>query len=148
MMDRWSTVINKPVVDPVIIEKEKRAVEMRERIETDLRIARSYDTKHSNATREGHSFELSLSDWIVLMNQPVCAYSGKKFDARTHPRTMERINPCLGYTVENTIAVTSHANTEKSRLDAFVKGNIITDEMKLKLLRKAVYQLEKRIKGN
>lgn len=59
---------------------------------------------------------------------------------------MERINASLGYTPENTIAVTHAANSEKSRLDAFMKGTVITNEVKLKLLRKAAYQIEKLLK--
>lgn len=78
-----------------------------------------------------------------------CQYSGKMFSNKPgspYARTMERINPRLGYTQENTIAVINAANAEKSNLDAFVKGDVILDEVKVKLLRKALYQVEKRVK--
>ena len=60
--------------------------------------------------------------------------------------SMERVNPQIGYTPENTIAVTKAANAEKSRLDAFIKGEEIPLEMKIKLMHKAIYQMQKQLK--
>ncbi|AOG16365.1 postulated decoy of host sigma70 or sigmaS [Cronobacter phage vB_CsaM_leB] len=169
MMNRWSGVITstikkdlvkveakpKPVepekvqtmvsLDPAELEHRRRA----KQIEFDLRVARSYNSKNDDARNRNLQFALTLSDWAKLMNEPVCSYSGRPFSNKggcSDSRTMERINASLGYTVENTIAVTSAANSEKSNLDAFMKGSVILPEVKLKLLRKAAYQIEKQLK--
>lgn len=172
-MDRWSKVVTSTVVNGVtqqvmrLVPKEKApepakvqsfasidTVELEHRrrasqIEFDLRIARSYNSKNDDARNRNLQFALTLSDWTKLMSQPTCAYSGKTFSptgGSQTSRTMERINASLGYTVENTIAVTDAANSEKSRLDAFMKGSVILPEVKLRLLRKAAYQIEKQLK--
>lgn len=169
MMNRWSGVITstikkdlvkveakpKPVepekvqtmvsLDPAELEHRRRA----KQIEFDLRVARSYNSKNDDARNRNLQFALTLSDWAKLMSEPVCSYSGRPFNNKggcSDSRTMERINASLGYTVENTIAVTSAANSEKSNLDAFMKGSVILPEVKLKLLRKAAYQIEKQLK--
>ncbi|AOG16650.1 postulated decoy of host sigma70 or sigmaS [Cronobacter phage vB_CsaM_leN] len=169
MMNRWSGVITstikkdlvkveakpKPVEpekvqtmvspDPAELEHRRRA----KQIEFDLRVARSYNSKNDDARNRNLQFALTLSDWAKLMSEPVCSYSGRPFSNKggcSDSRTMERINASLGYTVENTIAVTSAANSEKSNLDAFMKGSVILPEVKLKLLRKAAYQIEKQLK--
>ncbi|AFC22341.1 decoy of host sigma70 [Cronobacter phage vB_CsaM_GAP161] len=174
MMNRWSGVITstikkdlvkvetkpKPVesetvsqkkvqtlvsLDPAELEHRRRA----KQIEFDLRVARSYNSKNDDARNRNLQFALTLSDWAKLMSEPVCSYSGRPFSNKggcSDSRTMERINASLGYTVENTIAVTSAANSEKSNLDAFMKGSVILPEVKLKLLRKAAYQIEKQLK--
>ncbi|BCM29283.1 hypothetical protein NCT2020_0260 [Enterobacter phage vB_EkoM5VN] len=169
MMNRWSGVITstikkdlvkveakpKPVepekvqtmvsLDPAELEHRRRA----KQIEFDLRVARSYNSKNDDARNRNLQFALTLSDWAKLMSEPVCSYSGRPFSNKggcSDSRTMERINASLGYTVDNTIAVTSAANSEKSNLDAFMKGSVILPEVKLKLLRKAAYQIEKQLK--
>lgn len=132
-------------LDPVELEHRRRA----NQIEFDLRVARSYNNKFDDARNRQLQFALTLSDWTKLMSEPVCQYSGRRFSHKSgsdDSRTMERINASLGYTAENTIAVTSAANSEKSRLDAFMKGSVILPEVKLKLLRKAAYQIEKQLK--
>ena len=169
MMNRWSGVITstikkdlakvetkpKPVepekvqtlvsLDPAELEHRRRASQ----IEFDLRVARSYNSKNDDARNRNLQFALTLSDWAKLMSEPVCSYSGRPFSNKggcSDSRTMERINASLGYTVDNTMAVTSAANSEKSNLDAFMKGSVILPEVKLKLLRKAAYQIEKQLK--
>ena len=132
-------------LDPAELEHRRRA----KQIEFDLRVARSYNSKNDDARNRNLQFALTLSDWAKLMSEPVCSYSGRPFSNKggcSDSRTMERINASLGYTVENTIAVTSAANSEKSNLDAFMKGSVILPEVKLKLLRKAAYQIEKQLK--
>ena len=169
MMQRWSGVVTSTIkkeavkveakqkpaepekvqtlvsLDPAELEHRRRA----NQIEFDLRVARSYNSKNDDARNRNLQFSLTLSDWTKLMSEPVCPYSGKRFSHKSggsDSRTMERINASLGYTVENTIAVTSAANSEKSNLDAFMKGSVILPEVKLKLLRKAAYQIEKQLK--
>lgn len=169
MMQRWSGVVTSTIkkeavkveakpkpaepekvqtlvsLDPAELEHRRRA----NQIEFDLRVARSYNSKNDDARSRNLQFSLTLSDWTKLMSEPVCPYSGKRFSHKgggSDSRTMERINASLGYTVDNTIAVTSAANSEKSNLDAFMKGSVILPEVKLKLLRKAAYQIEKQLK--
>ena len=162
MMDRWSGVINAGTVKPVekpqpvkpkvqeilaLPEEESEARRHMREVELDLRIAKSFYTKNENARKDGKSFSLTLTDWRRLLTQTHCPYSGKHFiHGGNDYRTMERVNPMIGYTPDNTIAVTHAANQEKSRLDAFMHGSEIVDEVKLKLLRKAVYQIEKKLK--
>lgn len=132
-------------LDPAELEHRRRA----NQIEFDLRVARSYNSKNDDARSRNLQFALTLSDWTKLMSEPVCPYSGRPFVNKggcSDSRTMERINASLGYTVDNTIAVTSAANGEKANLDAFMKGSVILPEVKLKLLRKAAYQIEKQLK--
>lgn len=115
-------------------------------VQSDIKVAQRYLNKSVDAERRGLSFSLTYPEFYKIVASPVCAYSGKTFaidDKGVYAMTLERINPTLGYTPDNTIAVTSAANNEKSRLDAFVKGQEILPEMKIKLLRKALYQLEK-----
>lgn len=145
--------IVKPVVKPVVeVGLDPEELEHRKRmrkIEQDIQFARAYDAKHQNAARDGNPFDLTFEEWRELMLAPVCAYSGKVFNSSPnspYSRTMERINPRLGYTPDNTVAVVRAANTEKSLLDAFIKGDVILPEMKVKLLRKALYQAEKLVK--
>lgn len=162
MMDRWKGVISvgtgKPVQPETVTPKKVQEImalpdeelegrrHMRE-VELDIRIAKSYSSKYENARKGDKSFSLTLGDWRALMTQTTCSYSGKRFVNGGHDyRTMERVNPMLGYTPENTIAVTHAANSEKSQLDAFMHGSEILDEVKVKLLRKAVYQIEKKLK--
>lgn len=172
-MDRWSKVVTSTVVngvtqqvmrlvpkekapeprkvqtlaslDPIELEHRRRA----NQVEFDLRIARSYNSKSDGARNRNLKFDLTLNDWTKLMSQPTCLYSGVVFSnngGNPNSRTMERVNPKLGYTAENTIAVTDAANGEKANLDAFMKGSVILPEVKLRLLRKAAYQIEKQLK--
>lgn len=145
-------VVETPVKTQMKIALDDNELEHRRRanqIELDLRIARSYNSKSDDARNRNLQFGLTLNDWTKLMSQPTCLYSGVVFSTRgdsPNARSMERVNPVLGYTPENTIAVTKAANQEKSSLDAFVKGKVITNDVKLKLLRKATYQIEKLLK--
>lgn len=168
-MERWSGIASqslKPSIETILKDVEEETPtktqttvslsdeelahrRLANQIEFDLRVARSYNNKSDDARSRNLQFALTLNDWTKLMTVPVCQYSGKTFSPRSgspNSRTMERINASLGYTAENTIAVTHAANSEKSSLDAFMKGSVILPEVKLKLLRKAAYQIEKQLK--
>lgn len=132
-------------LDESEIEHRRRA----ESVQMDLRMADLYIQKSQNAKRAKNQFALTYIEFYKLMSTPVCAYSGKTFSRdieSPYSRSLERINPKIGYTPENTIAVTKAANAQKSGLDAFMKGEEIPPEMKIKLLNKAIYQLQKQIK--
>ena len=160
-MERWGQIAStsvKPsltetkVGDSVVIKLNPEELEHRKRanaVQSDLRIADLYLQKSRNAKSANQSFGLTYIEFYQLMATPICAYSGKTFSMdpqSPYSMSMERINPQIGYTPENTIAVTKAANTEKSRLDAFIKGEEIPPEMKIKLLNKAVYQMQKQLK--
>ena len=114
----------------------------------DLETIRIYKNKMSNAKDRGIRFRLLLDDIKSMITCKTCAYTGVEFTiSGERMRTIERINASLGYESDNTVAVTKEANNHKSQLDAYMHGTTIPDEMKLKLLRKSVYQLEKNIKG-
>ena len=83
-----------------------------------------------------------MQDIVELIGKGLCAYTGQEFDCLSDA-TFERVNPKVGYVPGNVIMVRQSANTHKSQLDAFMKNTIIGDAMKIKLLRKALYQLEK-----
>lgn len=140
-------VIEKPKPEPEVIALSPEILEARRHaasVQSDLKIAQYYINKNADAGRRGLSFSLTYPEFYKVAASPVCAYSGKYFETDgKYAITMERVNPCLGYTPENTIAVTSAANGEKAHLDGFVKGKEILLDMKIKLLRKALYQLEK-----
>lgn len=87
-------------------------------------------------------FSLSLEELNGLFSGDWCPYSGHGFNTWKNV-TFERVNPYLGYVSGNVLLVTDAANNHKSRLDDFVKTNVITREMKIKLMRKAIYLLEK-----
>lgn len=106
-------------------------------------------SKHNNAIINGKASELSnLTGFkmLHLVGDGLCAYTGREFSTLSNA-TFERINPELGYVEGNVCIVTQEANAQKGQLDSFVKGPVIPDTMKIKLLRKALYQLEKKSKG-
>ncbi len=84
----------------------------------------------------------NMLEIIDMLGDGVCKYTGKEF-ASLKDATFERINPNVGYVPGNVVMVSQVANTKKSQLDAFVKTGCIPDNVKVKLLRKALYQLEK-----
>lgn len=141
------SVVEKPAPEVIALSPEIIAARRHQAaVQSDIKVAQRYINKSTDAERRGLSFSLTYPEFYKIVASPVCAYSGKPFaidEKGVYAMTLERINPVLGYTPDNTIAVTSAANSEKSRLDAFVKGQEILPEMKIKLLRKALYQLEK-----
>lgn len=117
----------------------------------DTKVARMLLNKSQHAKAKGVFFSLTFADMEALYEATHCAYTGVEMmptpdKSGTH-KTIERVNPELGYVRGNVVAVTSESNSHKSQLDSFVKGSCIPDSMKVKLLRKALYQLEKGLKG-
>lgn len=87
----------------------------------------------------------SLSDILEMIGDGNCQYTGKEFKDLDDV-TFERINPKEGYVQGNVVMVSSGANNHKACLDNFMHRTEIPDAMKIKLLRKALYQLEKGMK--
>lgn len=108
------------------------------------RLHHKLGAKHAKAVKEKESDlnSLTLSELLEIVGDGNCAYTGKEF-IDINDATFERVNPQLGYVKGNVVMVSSEANQNKSQLDAFVKKEVIPDAMKVKLLRKAIYQLEK-----
>lgn len=98
----------------------------------------------SNNTKDKpcHLTSFTMSEIIEMIGNGMCAYTGKEFKD-FQDITFERVNPKLGYVSGNVLIVSREANRSKSQLDAFVKHPCINSQMKIKLLRKALYQLEK-----
>ncbi len=87
----------------------------------------------------------SLADILDMVGDGNCLYTGQGFKDLKDV-TFERINPKQGYVRGNVVMVSLDANRHKSRLDQFMHETTIPDAMKVKLLRKAIYQLEKGMK--
>lgn len=102
-------------------------------------LQRKKDRCNSTNTQFGIT---TFSQLVEVVGDGKCAYTGKYF-ANWQCATFERINPKIGYMPGNVVLVTLEANSHKSQLDAFIKGEVIPDAMKIKLLRKALYALEK-----
>ena len=100
--------------------------------------AKSTNTKDKTC----HLTSFAMSEIIEMIGNGMCAYSGKEFKD-FQDITFERVNPKLGYVSGNVLIVSREANQSKSQLDAFIQHPCINSEMKIKLLRKALYQLEK-----
>jgi len=115
----------------------------------DVVITSLYVAKSNSALARGIPFLLSFDDYKNIKSVTHCAYSGVMFDKKSdaHSMTIERIDPKKPYIASNCVAVTAAANNLKSNLDMFMHGRCIPNEMKIKLLRKAVYALEKELKN-
>lgn len=131
------------------IRGKKSLLQCRHEVKEDV-VAAQYMTRKIDACEDrGISFDLTVSEIRELMAVTHCQYTGVEFDPNVKGQswTLERVNACDGYHPDNVVVVTDKANSHKSSLDQFVKMDIIPDEMKIKLLRKATYQLEKKLKG-
>ena len=112
---------------------------------TDIPLHIIYHKISNKKKAAGYKCELhqfNISDIIEMIGDGNCQYTGKPFK-NLEDITFERVNPYLGYVKGNVLTVSRAANGSKSGLDAFSKGNLIPTPMKIKLLRKALYILEK-----
>lgn len=112
---------------------------------TNQQIASKVQGKMLSCLATNTEFSLPLSEIKELFQSEQCAYTGKRF-ADYNELSWERVNPKMGYVPGNVVLTTVEANSHKAQLDAFVKRDIIPDAMKIKLLRKAIYQLEEGLK--
>lgn len=120
-------------------------------VEQDKNLARGYLNKITSSEARGLVFELSLDFFKNLVKSTVCAYTGLPIGRgvdgapAAYDLTIERIDPLVGYTESNTVAVARVANEAKARLDEFLHSSL-TDETKRKILSQALYRVQKRIK--
>lgn len=78
-----------------------------------------YDSKYNDALSRDILFDLTFADYERLVQKTHCFYTGVKFvDDRgsASRRTIDRIDPDKGYTVENCVACTHAANNAKNVL--------------------------------
>lgn len=108
-------------------------------------IAQKIGNKMLACLKDGKEFSVPLSELKTMFDEGVCHYTGHKFINLT-AATFERVNPFLDYVAGNVVLVTTEANAQKGQLDCFIKNQHIPIEMRIKLLRKATYILEKQLK--
>lgn len=99
-------------------------------------------TKAGNTDKDCSLRKMSLAELVELIGDGKCAYTGREFKS-LQDITFERVNPKLGYVKGNVLLVNHDSNLQKGWLDNFMHKPFIPDAMKIKLLRKAIYQLEK-----
>ena len=99
--------------------------------------------KNTTKDKRCDIMQFSAQDVLDMLGNGNCAYTDTPF-INLKDATFERVNPNLGYVKGNVVMVSNAANNHKAQLDCFVKHDVIPDAMKIKLLRKALYQLEKK----
>lgn len=85
----------------------------------DYMVARKYKQLFDSACRRGKEFNLSLGDVKRLVERKTCAYTGVKLTDKqneTNSRTIDRLDPCVGYVKGNVYAVSNRANNLKNQL--------------------------------
>lgn len=126
-------------------EEVARQIEYMAFFGANKRYLHAYQIKAKSCEERGLEWRITFEQFVKLMQVEKCAYTGTVFP-KDHGRSIERINPKVGYTMENVVIVTAQANSHKAQLDQFIHGTAIPHEMKIKLMRKALYQLEKNSK--
>lgn len=104
-------------------------------------------SKHNHAGTKSELSNITMAALSDIVGDGLCHYSGKEFE-NLKEATFERINPEKGYVLGNVVFVKDSLNNLKGlTLDKFVKTQLLSDAVKIKLLRKALYQIEKKSKG-
>ena len=107
----------------------------------DVELAWMYVKKAQSTKDRGLDFELSLSEYVSLSKDKYCFYTGVLLTSKN--RTIERLNPNIGYYHSNCVAVSSKANSAKSALDAFLKSDVFTSKQKASILGRALSQVNR-----
>ena len=92
-----------------------------EKIDEEIRIAKTYISKINNAFRRGIRFDLTIREWRRLQKLKLCEYTGVKLldDVgfnHMQKRTIDRIDNSKGYEPGNVKAVSWKANQMKNFL--------------------------------
>jgi hypothetical protein len=108
-----------------------------------------YNHRLMKANERGVPFDLTVEQYYKLISQPRCDYTGIKFDDRNEDtkKTFERLDPYAGYSYGNILVVSSQANSSKSCLDAFEKGNL-PDGLKIFLMEQTIERIRQRMLDN
>lgn len=105
----------------------------------DAKVAKKYFEKFQNATKRGIDFDLSFTDMKRLLKETHCYYTGVELvDDRDSPLrlSLERVDENIGYTKENTKAVTLAANKWKGLVldhGGSLECNLTVDQIKMLL---------------
>jgi len=91
---------------------------------TDIDVARKFISMVSGAESRGKTFELTLNDVRKLLKVKKCQYTGVVLDKyhssegiiNPHGRTIDRLDPNVGYVKGNVYAVSHVANSIKNVL--------------------------------
>ncbi len=86
-----------------------------ERVLGDVLLSRKYAKKAASCREKIMPFDLTYEEFVKLATQESCAYSNLKFPSLREV-TLERVNPRLGYTSGNTIAVSDKMNQLKNKV--------------------------------
>lgn len=101
---------------------------------SDVAIATKFSNKAKHAKTDKKAFTLGLLDFYRLVHEATtCPYTGAELTQENF--SIERINPLIGYTPENTIFTTHEANVGKAGFDAFLHSDALPDTTKAKILR-------------
>ncbi len=104
----------------------------------ELVVAEKWANKYKNAIKRDIEFSLTLGDISKLLKRKTCAYTGVKLTNEN--RTIERINPKLGYIRGNVLAISYTANQIKSLL---FETNEQTYRMSFEHMKRMMKSLEK-----
>lgn len=90
----------------------------KEKFHEDILLTALYLQKASSSLDRDIDFELSYAEYKKLMRRKTCAYTNVPFDdSIPHMnRTLDRINPDKGYTVDNVVVCTKQCNEIKAML--------------------------------
>ena len=140
------TIVDEPEIIISVHLKDKLDYVISKNITNEIDLARTYINKISSSKERMIPFELTLNDWRVIKSKTCSDYTGKPFSDGLDRLSIERKNPREGYTVKNTIVCTLEENQVKANLDSFIHSDVFSDQVKIKILRSMIYQLEKGIK--
>lgn len=85
----------------------------------DVAIAKRYTLKAKKTRDRGISFELSFSDYKRLISKKTCYYTGvtlNHIENDPHLFTIDRKDPKVGYTKENSVSCANVVNSVKNQL--------------------------------
>lgn len=147
---------------PIPVEKAEELLSVHELYaddpsKLDIYLAKSFVNKVNDAAGRKLDFNLTLNFWQDLHKEgQICPVTltpmvVRKMSGGERPNdtlTIERLNPRKGYVMGNVVAMSHGANSAKSAVDMLIHSKKLDDASKVRILRKALYQLEKEIKEN
>lgn len=83
-----------------------------------VKLANKFLQLHRSAVNRGKSFNLTLKDVHLLLQQQTCFYTGEAFieEDKNYKRTVDRVDHTKGYVRGNVVACTSLANSLKEHI--------------------------------
>ena len=104
---------------------------------TDLELAEKFCKKAQSSKNRGIEFSLTLKRYRQLLSSQTCYYTGVTFDETNSEfkRTLERLDPRVGYTDSNTVAVCHAANVVKSAFDVHAHKGTFSKKQNVRFLQ-------------